>query len=710
MSASRACSTRSSATTATKPKKKQPSPRASSRQPQPGPTPAEYASLTQSTFASTFGHGFRATNATSFRDTARLTSGFNAAANDKSQYVSVGLMKDSEYAELQKEAIELSLLNVAQEQQLTNHYQETLAFMLQAVSQDLALLRKRSLELQKEERVLGKQADQCEALDHSAHFMNISITSKFQIVKHKTTQNQKELEKVVDDAEEALEKERGRVARMKAELAEAIQQSDSLRLLKDQLARDLEKLDGENKNLQRIVDYKSAEYRRELLQMIDIDVRAAHQAMVAHFLAAKSGSKKPAKLTQREFEAKYAGGFDQLVGLLQAYVSQGQQDLRNREHAQKLQIEALIAKRKQLKKLQTDLRDIQAIDREALERAARHKADRSAVASTQQDSEDTEQPEEPDPPGSREERPASSAFGRMQHLIRGHSHIEEKVVGLLRRAQKFVVCTADGVSRLQAQHAGRGLFGLHGFRELLDVAQEADQLVTADRSRVNLGDFLLHDPTTLYHQFGRDSIIVPAAHPERVGAVGRRQAAARSHHRERPRHEPLPLAGRVPLQSGDLQAERHRRRRLPLLHESPRAQKPPRSPRRSAAQRRAAVRAHGAEPRGCGLPAPTASQVRPQRRAASASRSRRLLPLPRPRPGTQASGRQVRPLGRHAAQRQTGDSSARPRPAERALVRAPAQAPPQPERRLAALRTRYSCLTQPNSLTQPPKTATPTTS
>ena len=104
----------------------------------------------------------------------------------------------------------------------------------------------------------------------------------------------------------------------------------------------------------------------------------------------------------------------------------------------------------------------------------------------------------------------------MKNLIAGHAHIEEKVVGLVRRAQKFVVGSADSVSRIQKEHRGRGVFGVRGFRELLDIAQECEQLVTANQSRVNLGDFLLHDPTTLYQQFGKDSIIVPADHPERV--------------------------------------------------------------------------------------------------------------------------------------------------------------------------------------------------
>ena len=232
--------------------------------------------LPQSTFASTFNQGFRATNVSSFRETARLTNGFNAAANEKSNYISVGLMKDSEYADIQKEAIEHNLHNVSEEQELTNCYQETLMYMLQCIADDTALIRKRTLELQKEERVLGKQSDQCEALNHSAHFMNISITSKFQIVKNKSKQNQKELEKVVDEAEENLEKERTRVARMKAELAEAIQQSDSLKLAKEQLDRELEKVDRENKNLQRIVDFKVGEYRKEMLQLMDVDVDSPH--------------------------------------------------------------------------------------------------------------------------------------------------------------------------------------------------------------------------------------------------------------------------------------------------------------------------------------------------------------------------------------------------------------------------------------------------
>lgn len=102
--------------------------------------------------------------------------------------------------------------------------------------------------------------------------------------------------------------------------------------------------------------------------------------MVSHFLASKSQAKKPAKLTQREFESKYAEGFDKLVAQLQSYVSQGQQELKNRENSQKLQIENLIAKRKQLKRLQNDLQEMRAIDREALERAARQKADKSDVA------------------------------------------------------------------------------------------------------------------------------------------------------------------------------------------------------------------------------------------------------------------------------------------------------------------------------------------
>lgn len=324
--------------------------------------------------------------------------------------------------------------------------------------------------------------------------------------------------------------------------------------------------------------------------------------MVAHFLANKSGSKKPTKLTQREFEAKYADGYDKLVALLQSYVSQGQQDLKNREHSQRLQIENLIAKRKQLKKLQTDLQEMKAIDREALERAARQKADQSDVGTSQQDSQDTEQPEESDLPDSLGGQPGDrGAFEGMKNLIAGHAHIEEKTVSLLRRGQKIVVGSADAVSRLQKQHRGRGVFGVQGFRELLDVAQECEQLVTANQSRVTLGDFLLHDPKTLYQQFGKDSIIVLASHSERVRALGRRQAAPGSHARERPSHEPLSLAGRVPLQSRHLQTQRHRSRRLPLLHEGPRAQEPPRAVRSSPSQGCTTTGPHAAKPRDWGF-------------------------------------------------------------------------------------------------------------
>lgn len=182
------------------------------------------------------------------------------------------MLRDEEYAEVQVEGIEQNIVNVREEQDAMEAYQEVLGYMLRNVQADVELVKKRTLDLQQEEKAISKQSGQCELLNNSTHFMNISITSKFNYVKNKTASKNKELQSIIENANNDLAEERDKVQRIKLEIAKSIQLKEELMVEKERLEREFDKVEDENRNMQRISEHKLNEYRLEMMKMMEIDV------------------------------------------------------------------------------------------------------------------------------------------------------------------------------------------------------------------------------------------------------------------------------------------------------------------------------------------------------------------------------------------------------------------------------------------------------
>ena len=84
------------------------------------------------------------------RDMARLTNGFNGAANEKSRYMSSQLRFDAEAVGLHCEDIEERIQAVAEENEQMLSYQEILRGMLARLDEDHLLWKKRLGEAQEE--------------------------------------------------------------------------------------------------------------------------------------------------------------------------------------------------------------------------------------------------------------------------------------------------------------------------------------------------------------------------------------------------------------------------------------------------------------------------------------------------------------------------------------------------------------------------------
>lgn len=96
----------------------------------------------------------------------------------------------------------------------------------------------------------------------------------------------------------------------------------------------------------------------------------------------------------------------------------------------------------------------------------------------------------------------------MKHSIAGHSHLENKVILFAKRAEKFTINCAESIEMLQKESKSRAIYNLMNYKQILSLAQECDQTITTFQSKVNLGDFLMHEPSNLYQSFGPESIIV----------------------------------------------------------------------------------------------------------------------------------------------------------------------------------------------------------
>ena len=102
------------------------------------------------------------------------------------------------------------------------------------------------------------------------------------------------------------------------------------------------------------------------------------QRMVVHHHQMAGMNKKVInrKMTLREFETKYEDGFETIIEQVQAFVNNGQNEFKNKEMRQKIQIESLISKRKQIKKLKDELQILGDQERDRMSRAPIQKADK----------------------------------------------------------------------------------------------------------------------------------------------------------------------------------------------------------------------------------------------------------------------------------------------------------------------------------------------
>lgn len=144
--------------------------------------------------------------------------------------------------------------------------------MIESLTSDLHLLKKRTFDLQTQARTTNLQVEQCEQLNNSTHFMSLSMNNKFSIVRSKAVQNQREVAAAMEVAKEDLDAERREVQEMKTEILAAIQEAEELKEELRARKMELHSVEEEERRLRSLKEEKLKEIRRNMSMLIDMDV------------------------------------------------------------------------------------------------------------------------------------------------------------------------------------------------------------------------------------------------------------------------------------------------------------------------------------------------------------------------------------------------------------------------------------------------------
>ena len=144
--------------------------------------------------------------------------------------------------------------------------------MIDTLTLDIQLLKKRTLEKQEQNKSVAQQAGQCDQIKNSAHFMSLSLTSKFNIVKNKTNQHNREIVAAVEGAKEDLEAERRNVEQMKSDIILAIQETENLKVVNREKRLELHDLEENQKTIKAMFEGRNKDMRRQLVLLQEVDV------------------------------------------------------------------------------------------------------------------------------------------------------------------------------------------------------------------------------------------------------------------------------------------------------------------------------------------------------------------------------------------------------------------------------------------------------
>jgi hypothetical protein len=223
---------------------------------------------------------------------------------------------------------------------------------------------------------------------------------------------------------------------------------------------------------------------------------------------------------------KYQGDYTALWAQVSELLGSAQKDLNKQEEQHRFNIDNLILKRKQLKKCKDELqllKDLKEADKRSSVKPSQTTAARAHKGKGEdEDLDRDENTEDSIIDGQNEGRedhdeegmvPAvpyddQRPFGRLTDAMRGHRAKEDRLVRIGAKAESIVLLVAHRIDRMKAAPKDNNRARLFYFQDIAKLALECDQIITSQKSKINMNDFLMDDPDTLFSKFGKADLLV----------------------------------------------------------------------------------------------------------------------------------------------------------------------------------------------------------
>ena len=223
-------------------------------------------------------------------------------------------------------------------------------------------------------------------------------------------------------------------------------------------------------------------------------------------------------------------------------LTSAQTELKTQETHHKHLLESLIAKRKQFEKTQTELQIVKDLQKtlhrerqkEDVQRVKDEDGNRDErTEDSIKDSEDEKQDLFQDPHREEMEEDAYDSqdpFKRIKDQMKGHKVKEERLIRLVLKADQIVLACAQKIERLKTLPKDNRLADKLNYKLILQVALECEHFITTQQSKINMHDFLMDNPDTLFQKFGKSNILVGReSYIERRRILRRRQTLTESY-------------------------------------------------------------------------------------------------------------------------------------------------------------------------------------
>lgn len=79
--------------------------------------------------------------------------------------------------------------------------------LIKRLEQDIEVIKAKQADIQQEASMIRKQATNCQEINTSVHFMNLSMTSKYNMVKNKAQHFMQDQQEMLAEAKKDLERE-----------------------------------------------------------------------------------------------------------------------------------------------------------------------------------------------------------------------------------------------------------------------------------------------------------------------------------------------------------------------------------------------------------------------------------------------------------------------------------------------------------------------